>query len=347
MFYLELSGTPYEIGFQHGRSLRLMIGSMIDYLAQSVRRWDDAKIESARRKRMAYTEKRYPELIEEVQGIVDGSGFPFKWIYLTNFYAALVVQCTNVIFTDTPNGPVHGRTTDLPVHEGKHSGVALIRPRGGPAYLTLLWPGCAWRGPVVTEAGLSIGGSSCTTTLPTPPEFFNCHAVTGYLVRKCETVRDAIALLADLPLTGYGGSYAFTDSSGDAAIAEKAGLKMGVRRPERSRLWCSNIPFSSEMKPYGPKDPEMIKESQERFEAIRRLTENRPLDIKLMKDVLAYSGRPGAICRYGDDDPLGFETETAQIMRPSEGVMEVCLTHPDRDPWWTFSIKEGWREADR
>jgi len=37
MFYIEVAGTPYEMGRQHGRALKLMIGSMIDYLGGSIR----------------------------------------------------------------------------------------------------------------------------------------------------------------------------------------------------------------------------------------------------------------------------------------------------------------------
>jgi len=35
VFHIGVSGTPYEMGHEHGRALKLMIGSMSDYLALS------------------------------------------------------------------------------------------------------------------------------------------------------------------------------------------------------------------------------------------------------------------------------------------------------------------------
>ena len=345
MFYIEVSGTPYEMGRQHGRALKLMIGSMVDYVARSVRKWDDARIEKARQKNMGYTEKRCPELLDELQGIVDGAGFPYKWIYMINCYAALKVQCTNIIFTDTPDGPILGTTNDLPTYEGKHTGICLRRPKGSPRVLTTCLPGCVWQGRAVTETGLVISGSSLNTPLPKPREFMDNHFVGAHIIRRCETVKDAVSLLREIH-QGKGASHALLDKSGDAAIVEKSGGKVGVRRPEENRVWCTNIAYSPELRPYRPDNPEVVKESEERFEAIDLLTRDGPLGLDVMKKTLAYNGRPGTICRYGDDDPLKFETESAEIMRPSHGVMEFCSTHPDRDQWQRFSIQAGREQTE-
>ena len=113
----------------------------------------------------------------------------------------------------------------------------------------------------------------------------DCHFVGAHIISRCETVKDAVSLLKEIH-QGKGASHALLDKSGDAGIVEKSGDKLGVRRPEDKRVWCSNVAYSPELRPYRPDNPEMVKESEERFEAIDRLTHNRPLSLRLMKEAL-------------------------------------------------------------
>ena len=347
MFFAEVSGTPYEMGYQFGRATRLAVASTIDFLTKSFRGWDDARLARERERYLKYTEKRLPELIEEIQGIADGSGFSFRLIYLANCYASLRAAaqgCTNIIFTRTPEGPLLAKTNDLPVSEGKHSGVCLRRPQVGLQTLSLTFPGTAWRGAGLNEAGLAIGGSSCSAQVPLPTEFLNPHMVGAYVLANCATVKEAIALLREVTCSNWGANLTLLDKSGAAAIVEKAGTLTGVRLPDGERLWCANHALTPELAGHSAGSPEAMRESRERFETIDRLTRDRPLSLALMRAVLAYSGRPGALSRYGDDDPVHYETELASIMRPAECRMDVCFSHPDRDPWRHFSLARGWEE---
>src|ERR1043166_2695539 len=104
MFHVETSGSYYEMGVQAGRACALQIGSMLDFLTKGFRGWDEAKFNRVRREHMAFTERLCPELVEEIQGIADGSGISFRLIYLMNFYAVMRAGkegCTNIIFPNT------------------------------------------------------------------------------------------------------------------------------------------------------------------------------------------------------------------------------------------------------
>ncbi len=350
MFFAKLSGTPYEMGHQLGCATRLAIASTLDYLTKSFRHWDNAQFQRARERHMAYTEKRMPDLVEEIQGIADGSGFPFKWLYLANFYASLGAAnagCSNIIFTETPDGPLLGKTNDLPASEGKHAGMCLVRPKGGMAWLAFSLPGTVWFAQGINEAGLALGGSSCGAAIPPPAECFNPHLLGRYVLSRCETVDQAIALLKKNSASKWGANLALLDKTGAAAVVEKAGDFTGVRRPEGKRLWCTNHALTPELGPHGNAAGEVLKETHERFDAIDRLTSRAAPSLELMREVVAYNGRPGALCRYGDDDPLQYETEWTCILQPAKGMAEVCFSHADRDPWRRFSIARGWENATR
>jgi len=341
VFYVEASGSPYEIGRQIGEATKLAIANSLDMLTARFRHWGEAQFERARERQMAYTEQRAPELVEEARGIADGAGVDFRWIYLASFYASMrrgPDGCSNLIFTHSPDGPVLARTCDLPAHEGKHAGLALVRPEGGMAVLAGTWPGTTWRGTGINEAGLAVGGSSCSADVPEPPECMNPHALPTLVLARAESVADAIALLGSLVSPRWGANYALVDASGDAAVVEKAGTHQAVRRPEDGRLWCTNHSVSEAMAPFAIDDPEKLAESRDRFKAIGRLSGKDEPGVECARTVLSYTGRPGAVCRYADEDPRGNQTEWAFIARPADGVLEACFSHPDRDPWHEFAV---------
>ncbi len=341
MFFAKASGTPYEMGRQLGEQTKLAIANTLDMLVARFRHWDDAQFERARERHVAYTERHAPELVEEAQGIADGSGVELRWIYLASFYASMrgaLEECSNFIFTDSPDGPILARTCDLPKHEGKHAGLALVRPEGGMAVLATHWPGTTWRGSGINEAGLALGGSSCAANVPTPDECMNPHALPTWVLSRAETTAEAIALFASVHAQPWGANHAIVDASGDAAIIEKAGEHQAVRRPQGGRLWCTNHALTDELSRFAIDDPERRAESTARFDAIDRLIARGAPGTELAREVLAYTGRPGALSRYGDDDPVGSETAWAFIARPAAGELEVCFSHPDRDPWRPFTL---------
>jgi predicted choloylglycine hydrolase len=342
MFFVQASGTPYEIGCQIGEATKLAIGNSLDMLAARFRHWDDRQFQRARKEHMAYTEERAPGLIEEAHGIADGSGIAFHWIYLASFYASMrrgLDACSNLIFTESPDGPILARTCDLPAHEGKHAGLALVRPKGGMAVLSSTWPGTTWRGTGINEAGLALGGSSCAADVPRPPECMNPHAIPTLVLARAESVSDAIALLESIVAPRWGANYAMVDARGDAAIVEKAGTYQAVRRPEADRIWCTNHSETDEMAPFAVNDPEKLAESRARYEAIGRISGEGEPGIQRARAVLSYNQQPGAVCRYADDDPRGNQTEWAFIAQPADGILHACFSHPDRDPWHEVSLQ--------
>lgn len=341
MFFIQAGGTPYEIGHQTGEATKFAVVCAVDMLARQFHDWDSARFKKARDRHMSYTEKACPDVVEEVAGLADGAGQPFELMYLTNFYASMRAGhegCSNLILTGTPDGPVLAKTTDLPAHEGKHSAVRLIRPKDGPATLSMTWVGTVWQGTGINEAGLAIGGSSCTAQVPMPEEALNPHAIGSYVLRRAETVDEAIKLLGGMAVLPWGANHALVDRSGSAAIVEKAGAFQGVRHAQGARIWCTNHSLTPELEPYRTGDPTAVQESVDRFEAIARLSGEQEPSLELAHRVLAYADRPGAVCRYIDGDPVGYATEAVCLYMPVGGRMRFCFSHPDRDPWYEASL---------
>jgi hypothetical protein len=96
---LDLSGSPYERGLEHGRKLRTEIGKVVGLWKEDLGRQGKGDPDRLIKRFLAETNfvpvirKWTPDLLEEVRGIADGAGLPFDtmfafqlvdevWVYL-------------------------------------------------------------------------------------------------------------------------------------------------------------------------------------------------------------------------------------------------------------------------
>lgn len=88
LIFLELSGTPYERGFAHGKALKTEIQEVIRLFKEDIiattQKDPDEFIQSflAQTDYISAVEKYTPEMMEEVKGISEGSGIALETIFM-------------------------------------------------------------------------------------------------------------------------------------------------------------------------------------------------------------------------------------------------------------------------
>ena len=97
--YLRVEGSPYEIGFAHGEKGRESIRTSIECYRGMF--WDYSGIDWESAKKYALTFipaiKNYdPDIMEEIRGIADGSGFELSEILALNVRSEIVLQGSQV-----------------------------------------------------------------------------------------------------------------------------------------------------------------------------------------------------------------------------------------------------------
>ena len=148
-----------------------------------------------------------------------------------------------------------------------------------------------------------------------------------------------MALLEEIAVPQWGLNIPLVDKTGSAAIVEKSGAQQGVRWSEGEPIFCTNHSCTPELAPYRLNKRLAVAESQARLNAIARRIEGQQPSLDLMRAVLSLSQPFGAVSRYGEDDPLGYETEYACIFHPASAKAQFCFSHPDRDPWREFALQ--------
>lgn len=281
-YLLHLSGTPYEIGYQHGALLR-------DEVNRGAARFYADLINGGRempfsikiwllRKYLEWKvyvplEKAQPKnILEELKGIADGSGVPYDIIFRANHHTGPAMVLTPVLASDnieafqkigikvgacssfaatgrlTANGGIIvGRNTD-------YGGVSLW-----PRYQTLLFvkPSEGFAHVKVGTAGVILWNPGMNTegivVCPHYMVYDDCDpsgrsiaAFTDEILRKAGSLKDAERIFHDNPRALSAGYIIASAKEKDAFAAELSTGKASIRRMENGRIVMTNMAVSEE-----------------------------------------------------------------------------------------------------
>lgn len=173
---VRLSGTPYELGYQHGQALREDIHACLDrvlgyfesYLKIPLVRtllvgwW----LDTAWARAVKFVPPRY---LEELRGLADGSGVPLRKLVRLHALPDRTYSCANFAAWGqaTVDGRlIHMRNLDWNIRAGiqDHAVVFVVAPKGRHAFISVAWAGFVGVLTGVNDAQLSVGQVGAETT---------------------------------------------------------------------------------------------------------------------------------------------------------------------------------------
>lgn len=218
--YLRLQGTPYEVGRQQGEQMR----HMIQYTWRRVRKrfygWDIRRLNLLTERLVEETNKRFPEDIEEIQGIAEGAELDFEQVFLINRHLGYDVGCCCLAFHKSTLGVIAGgNLDDDPIYFLRDADIT-----GQYRTIAVTWPGTIGCGQGINEHGLGMVG---TTALPRytkeaaePSFIMDKFSSPQRVLRSCRTVAEAVEFMKRPDIAGHG-NLLFVDASDDVALVEK------------------------------------------------------------------------------------------------------------------------------
>lgn len=261
IFILYVKGTPYQMGYQHGKLLKEHIKVLYqDYLLAALK--EKTKNEKRYKayfnlfkKKAKELEKFIPEEYkEEMQGIAAGSGLSYTDVLIIHTFLDILSypklfkkgfkSCTNFVVSGeaSPDSRlIHGRNLSWP-SKGlleKQSVVIFYQPKNGNAFVALSWPGICGVLTGMNEKGLTFGETSVGTTessLRGTPAFLLFRQALQY----SDTLYDAIRIIASSRRTT---GYTVTLSDGKlnkACVIEFTNQHYAVRFPKENQLISTN-----------------------------------------------------------------------------------------------------------
>lgn len=318
--FIDLFGTPYEMGKTHGQLMREQIIENVEIVRNvivNIKKVDFDWYMGHVYRNMEFVEKDRPDTAEELKGIADGAGLPVSDIYLLNVQLFIQAQLlTDECMTMIARAPatLDGKTymvktRDIFTHM-KHvvtrrhypSGVEVceVNPAGA-----VLWPGNGFN-----SHGLMVATTGAATS--NMPEMDLSVAKRGhvtvnpnYILQACKNVDDVIEYIKEKHGPRIFRVNFFAVDHERAVCIEMSEDKLVVcEADEDGLLFRSNYWRSEELKAYRP-----IKEENPnnygRYDAAEKFLRARVGHIRFqdMLEIAQHHDRDGkegsSICRHG------------------------------------------------
>ena len=225
---LFLSGTPEEMGRQHGTLVKHEVGVLVDRILYGVGvasslakgKWFFGEIETAQARLQKFMDPRY---LREMDAMADAAGRPREEVRLANYFPELF-HCSGFALMGpaTKDGRIfHGRVLDYLKGVGleQNAVVTVLRPDVGNAWVNVGYCGFIGSVTAMNEKGISMGemGGRGEGQWEGKP----MAELVREVMEKASTLEEALAILRNSPRTcEY--YYVITDAKAKRAVGIKA-----------------------------------------------------------------------------------------------------------------------------
>ena len=335
---IEVSGSSYELGYQHGIQTAPLIHSYLKWIEKLTGKTRDVLCENAIQF-LPLIENLSSQFCDEIKGLASGADISLEEAVLCQVRAEASRigdgGCTAFALrgqVTTGGNPIVGQNQDL---EPEFSDVAIllrVKPSDGrPRALMFTFAGqLGYSG--MNEYGLchfanALYGFNWTLGLP--------HYPIKRIMLEKRTVEDCMDLL-NANRTCSAANVVICDSEGEIASVEIRPESIS-QFSDDDKDWRihTNHYLSKEFAEY---EDNYLSDSCDRFERIRSLVRNQwgHITVDTMKQILAdHAGDPAGICRHGE---TGMHSISGYIAEPGERVLHVRKGHGCTGTWNSYEV---------
>jgi isopenicillin-N N-acyltransferase-like protein len=291
-------------------------------------KWDIEKLDHLFDAVSANMSSHAPHMLEEMEGIAEGSGLPYRDVLALNALADIWKVhefCTATAWSDTPDGAVIGKTNDIGQNKEKYHQPFARRSGDGIAAIWATWPGTVWANCFVNDAGLAFGGASLgmeARNLDGVPS--NC--MLRLIMDECANGAEVLELYQRVPAMHHPAHIVLAEASGDVTALELTPEGVFVCQPPGSSVVRGTNHFCPG--PYEGRDtntPELLENSRRRFDNLGRLAQSLPHTVDGMLELVQDHDASGQICQH---DNTGMWSSTGYVAIPGDRCMLIGHGQP-------------------
>jgi len=352
MIHVNSSGSAYEIGFQHGtacpEAIRLAYEACVNLEGIA-----ESQINAGIRLAEARLQSSFPEILEEMQGIADGSGVSYREIVTLNCIDVVVgnalgaPSCSTIGFADSDFGVLLGKTADWSFAARDRTTLwQRLQPAPGEGHALVHYgmAGAVWTEGGLNDVGLGLVLNGLPGSGPAPgsiPWLPLPRAVLQY----CATVEEALGFLDRHDVMYWGFSLILADAAGDLALIEVVPGAQARCRPADDHLIHANHCVRPETASrevdsaigaaYQADVEEVRHNSEARYETLEHIVPSAPRTLRGMEGLLRHGNGPGSISQSGQ---AGMHTVYAMVVAPAQGKIWGAEGYPPDVPFVEYEI---------
>jgi isopenicillin-N N-acyltransferase-like protein len=329
-----VTGTPYEMGRQHGEACANLIRRVFDARMAIVRRatgFDAVSVLEAAGRYLDPVARLYPHFIDEVQGIADGGKIPFAEAFFIQVATEIGFRtegCSALAVRAEDGSWFIGQNWDVPRDVAGAQIVLRVRPKDAPAAVMFTYAG------VVGYMGINERGVCHVANQLVTPDWR--PGVTHYFVKRrfleVDSVEACLRVVAEVPISS---SASYLIGDGRRAVAVEW-LPSGVATIEGDRLAHTNHILDPSLVRF-ERYLDALPDSPHRLTRLERLLPSGDAALQAVISVLSdHDGHPSSICRHGGHGDL--VTQASVIFEPARLVMHLAYGNPCTTPFESYPV---------
>jgi isopenicillin-N N-acyltransferase like protein len=351
---VEVSGTHHEMGCQIGEARREQIQHsvenahiLIDQSYDSLElTWDGAKIQS--RKYLPFAEERYPQYIEEMQGVAKGANVAFDDVVVLNVMEAMTMdalhltRCTSFAVNEERTADGHvllAHNEDWVPEDENDVFVVSARPKEEPPFIAMTYGG------LLPNVGFNAYGIAqlIDSVYPNDSRIGIPRLVVARAVLAARRVSGAIGrMLISHRAAGY--NHLLAHESGELYSVEVSARRFDILHGTDGYMVHTNHYFSQIMKEIENDPEELISSRVRYFRANRLLRQNSTHTIKTLQAIQKdHVNLPNSICNHNiaGIDPLDREnTISAMVIDLTAREMHIAWGNPCQNSYHTYHLND-------
>jgi isopenicillin-N N-acyltransferase-like protein len=346
--YLEVAGTPWEIGRTIGQRFAEQIRLGLERRAEwfgDLKQYAAGEGKPAMARFLEAAKKHTPRAVAELEGWAEGSGVPFHDLLVLNLKAELTALkkprspepaateeaqpgCSTVVLA-TSERVVHLHNEDGADAYADLMFMLLCKPEDGPEYLTLSYPGILpGNAPAINANGLA----TCTNFIGTDEVRLGVgRYFLDRMVLEARGVDEALEWSAH-PERAYAFHHVFTSIPDKRAVAiEVTPSKKEIVEIDGLYIHTNHLVFDT-MKDEVQDEEYVSSSSTTRWDVLSRWKDGvaDPSSLtaeQLLEPLSMHEGKPYSPCRHPEGDVRGFTLATVMFEAPA-GTMRVYKNQP-------------------
>lgn len=281
-----------------------------------------------------------PEILDELDGIADGSGVPIEILLIMNVWESVAHgqmpdRCTTFLLGNSEAGTVVAKNNDGPECEREIAPFILreVHPDKGIPFIQVTYAGWLSGLDMMNSEGLANTHGSVGSILPRQGNRLDIRLQCYKLMKECRSVPEFCRKLADVPLTGKGFSIAVADRNKNNAIVEAALPRIVIREQNTGFAFSTNLYYAPELAGCDARTPEAKKLNTCRKEFLEK--HPKPQNLTELKALMQTHGEV-APCRHGSGK--GSSTFWSMIALPEAGKLLLAPDAPCHCKYIEFTV---------
>ncbi len=337
MMFIELKGSPREIGQQHGEVFREDIKRYYDFYCAQRNKTPDKLDKTI----LEYLKKHCNYILEEMEGIAKGAGMKFEEILVYNHFN-VISGCTPIFFRKTEVGPLLAQNLDCGEEERKATLIRVVRPKEGHSFIGASFVGTVWTGNAINDNGVC-----CTGVSSHQKGYATANGTSGGIIgrdmiQQAGNVDEAFEIAKSHTYIGKIGIHIIADGSGKAIKTEMDNEKH-FAFPVKGDFAFSTGLYESEIE--AQNESEYLQVKEERKKTIQELYNNGKIEFSLegMKKLLSHHCSPGSVCRHKPWQTRGENTQSSRIMVINQRKLLITDGPPCKNEYKEYKFNQKGR----